>query len=46
MLLTDRSRVFEYFSFSHWGIFLVPLFTAPDWFIMGLDLDDEQVVEI
>jgi hypothetical protein len=44
--MQDRSRVWEYFSWSHWGLFIEPLFTAPDWFVMGLDLDDEQIEEL
>jgi hypothetical protein len=35
-------RVSEWFSYSHWGLFAVPLFTAPEFFCMGLvDTDDE-----
>lgn len=46
MNLEDRCRIHEWFSFSHWGFFLIPLLTAPDWFVGGMDLDDEQIEEL
>lgn len=39
-----RSRVFDWFSFSHWGMFRLPLFTAPDWFADGA-ADDDDLIE-
>lgn len=37
-------RVYEWFSWSHWGLFREPLFCAPDWFVAGIsDLDDEDI---
>lgn len=39
----ERSRIYEWFSFSHWGLFLLPLATGPDWYVDALDLDDERI---
>ncbi|MDE2107452.1 MAG: hypothetical protein KGL39_60205 [Patescibacteria group bacterium] len=39
----DRSRVFDWFSFSHWGLFRIPLFIAPDWFADGVQDDDDLI---
>jgi hypothetical protein len=43
--MTEQWRVFEWYSFSHWGMVRLPLFTAPDWFILGAchDTDDEDI---
>lgn len=38
-----RSMVFDWFSFSHWGMLRLPLFTCPDWFADGVEADDDLV---
>lgn len=36
--------IFEWYSYSHWGMFRLPLFTVPDGFVMGAcDVDDEDI---
>lgn len=40
----DMSRVFGWLSYSHWGMFRLPLFTCPDWFADGA-VDDDDLVE-
>jgi hypothetical protein len=43
MSIFDRVRVYEWFSWSHWGMFREPLLTCPAWFAMGMtDLDDDD----
>lgn len=40
----EKWRVYEWFSFSHWGLFRLPLLTAPDWYVRGMhDIDDEDI---
>lgn len=35
-----------WFSYSHWGMFMLPLLSAPDWFVDGMiDLDDDLISE-
>jgi hypothetical protein len=42
-----KVRIYEWFSWSHWGMYREPLFTCPDWFAAGLfDVDDEDVEEV
>lgn len=43
--MSERWRVFDWFSYSHWGMFRLPLFNAPDWFVLGScqDVDDEDI---
>lgn len=41
--MTERWRVFDWFSYSCWGMFRLPLLSAPDWFVTGLDIDDEDI---
>ncbi len=41
--MDDKSRVFDWFSFSHWGMFRLGLFTCPDWFADGVEQDDDLV---
>lgn len=44
--MTERLRVFDVFSYSHWGMFRLPLFTAPDWFVWGVvDIEDDDMIE-
>lgn len=38
-----KLRIFDWFSFSHWGMFRLALATAPDWYVYGLGLDDELI---
>jgi hypothetical protein len=43
MSIHDRVRIFEWFSWSHWGMFREPLLTCPAWFAMGMtDVDDDD----
>lgn len=36
--------VSEWYSYSHWGMYLLPILSAPDWFVDGLhNLDDDQL---
>jgi hypothetical protein len=39
-------KLYDWFSFSHWGVFRLPLLIVPDWFADGLDIDDECVETI
>lgn len=45
MLGRETYRVYEWFSYSHWGMFRLPLFRAPGWFVSGTcqDMDDEDI---
>jgi len=42
----EMSTVFDWFSFSHWGMFRLALFDAPDWFADGVEQDDDLVERI
>lgn len=37
--MTERVRIFDWFSYSHWGAFRLPFFTCPDWFPVHIDDD-------
>lgn len=37
--MTERVRVFDWFSYSHWGSFRLALFTCPYWFPVHVDDD-------
>jgi hypothetical protein len=45
MLGSEIWRVYDWFSYSHWGMFRLPLFRAPGWFVSGAcwDTDDEDI---
>lgn len=43
--------VYDWFSYSHWGMFRLKLFSCPDWFADGLaacdgNLDDDLYEDI
>ena len=43
MSIHERVRIYEWFSWSHWGMFREPLLTCPAWFAMGMtDVDDDD----
>lgn len=37
--MTERVRIFDWFSYSHWGAFRLALFTCPEWFPVHIDDD-------
>ena len=39
--MNEISRVFGWFSFSHWRSFQLGLFACPDWFAHGCEQDDD-----
>jgi len=45
--ISNRVRVFEWFSYSHWGLFRLPLLTCPEIMTWGMhDVDDEDIEDI
>lgn len=42
--LTERVRVYHWFSWSQWGMFREPLLICPEFMTWGMrDLDDEDI---
>jgi hypothetical protein len=43
---TMKVHVFEWFTFSHWGMFRLGIGYMPDWFAMGAyDAVDDDLIE-
>lgn len=42
-----RLRTYEWFSFSHWGMFRLALGTMPDWYAYAVveEVDDDLLEE-
>jgi hypothetical protein len=36
-------QVSEWFSFSHWGMVRLAVLVAPEWFVDGMSVEDDQL---
>lgn len=43
--LRDRVRVYSHFSYSHWGMFRLPIIILP-WWHAEIVADDEDIEEL
>lgn len=43
--MTERVMISDWFSYSHWGMFRLPILLAPDWFASGVvdEMDDDLI---
>lgn len=39
--MNERVIISDWFSYSHWGMFRLPILIAPDWFAYGVEDDDD-----